>query len=44
LCGLHPEYARLNKFNHGFAAVEIAADGQFNVQNYRITNGKVRSS
>jgi predicted phosphodiesterase len=44
LCGLHPEYARLNKWNHGFAAVEIAADGQFNVQNYRITNGKVRSS
>jgi predicted phosphodiesterase len=44
LCDLHPEYARINKFNHGFASVYVHADGQFDVRNFRITNGKVRSS
>jgi hypothetical protein len=44
LCDLRPEYARLNKFNHGFASVRVQADGQFDVSNFRITNGKVRSS
>ena len=41
LCGLHPEYARLNKWNHGFAFVELDKDGGFRVQNFRIRNGKV---
>lgn len=41
LCGLTPEYARINKWNHGFAYVELAGNGQFNVENYRILNGKV---
>jgi len=44
LCDLRPEYARINKFNHGFASVRVQADGQFDVSNFRITNGKVRSS
>jgi len=46
LCGLRPEYARVaNKWNHGFAVVDVQADGSFGVQNMRITNdGKVRSS
>jgi len=44
LCDLHPEYARINKFNHGFASVRVEASGEFNVNNFRIANGKVRSS
>jgi hypothetical protein len=45
LCDLRPEYARLNKWNHGFAAVTVHADGSFDVSNHRITaDGRVRSS
>jgi hypothetical protein len=45
LCDLRPEYARLNKWNHGFASVEVHADGSFDVSNHRITaDGRVRSS
>jgi predicted phosphodiesterase len=44
LCDLRPAYAPLNKWNHGAAIVHVDADGQFNVENFRITNGKVRSS
>jgi predicted phosphodiesterase len=45
LCDLHPEYARINKFNHGFASVNVEASGEFDVTNFRITNdGKVRQS
>lgn len=44
LCDLRPEYSRLNKFNHGFATVRVDADGQFDVENYRIADGRVRSS
>jgi predicted phosphodiesterase len=44
LCDLRPEYARINKFNHGFATVLVEGDGQFNVENFRIADGKVRSS
>ncbi len=46
LCDLAPEYARINKWNWGFASVQIAkTGGGFDVQNYRITgDGKVRSS
>ena len=45
LCDLRPEYARLNKWNHGFATVKVDADGMFDVSNYRITGeGRVRSS
>jgi hypothetical protein len=45
LCDLRPEYARLNKWNHGAALVEVHDDGSFDVQNLRITaDGKVRTS
>jgi predicted MPP superfamily phosphohydrolase len=40
LCGLHPEYALLNNWNHGFAYIDI--DGQeFNIENMKIHKGKV---
>jgi hypothetical protein len=41
LCDLHPEYAPLNNWVHGFAFVESTSDGKFNVQNKVIRNGKV---
>ena len=45
LCNLAPEYARINRWNWGFAVVEVAADGQFDLENMRITkDGIVRSS
>jgi hypothetical protein len=44
LCDLHPDYARLNKWNHGAAIVRVDADGQFDVENFRIAGGKVRQS
>jgi hypothetical protein len=40
LCGLHPEWALINKWNHGFA--KIRTEGQeFEMENYKIYNGKV---
>lgn len=45
LCDLSPEYARINKFNHGFAYVEVDRGGGFNVENLRIaSDGTVRTS
>jgi hypothetical protein len=45
LCGLHPYYAVVNAWNHGWAVNEIADDGQFNVHNYRMNvDGIVRAS
>lgn len=44
LCNLHPDYARLNKWNHGAAIVRTDSDGQFDVENFRIAGGKVRQS
>jgi predicted phosphodiesterase len=38
LCNRTPQYARVNKWNWGFAYIEVAADNQFNVHNYRISN------
>ena len=35
LCDLTPEYARINKWNHGFAVVEIGKSQSFNVGNYK---------
>jgi predicted phosphodiesterase len=40
LCKLHPEYARLNKWNSGYATVEIDKDGAFEVTNRRIYKGR----
>ena len=45
LCDLRPEYARINKWNHGFAIVGVHEGGEFDVENLRITaGGRVRSS
>lgn len=44
LCGLNPAYARVNRWNHGFVIIEVAKDGTFNVMNYRVTGGEVRTS
>lgn len=43
LCALNPDYRPFayTKWNHGFAIVEVEDDGNFNVDNYRIKNGKV---
>ena len=41
LCELNPEYMPINKWNHGFAIVDIDAKGNFEVQNKRILKGKV---
>lgn len=44
LCDMNPEYARINRWNYGFAFVEVSGES-FNVQNFRITkDGDVRTS
>lgn len=40
LCGLWPRYARVNKWNHSAAVIELNR-GQFNVQEIRVLDGKV---
>jgi predicted phosphodiesterase len=40
LCELHPHYAPINKWGHGFATVEIQGEN-FKVNNHKIINGKV---
>ncbi len=37
LCAMHPEYARINKWDHSFAWIEVAKDGQYSVSIPRIT-------
>jgi hypothetical protein len=44
LCDLTPRYAVINRWNHGAAIVTVHADGEFDVHNFRIAGGKVRSS
>lgn len=45
LCDLTPEYARVNRWNHGFAMADVATDGSFDVVNLRIgRGGEVRKS
>jgi hypothetical protein len=40
LCGLHPEYAQINKWNHGFSYIQT--DGlDFEFENMKIYNGQV---
>lgn len=41
LCELHPDYAPLNSWSHGFAFVEVDKSGEFHVDNVKILNGKV---
>tara|TARA_R110000868_G_scaffold270591_2_gene529994 strand:- start:244 stop:1269 length:1026 start_codon:yes stop_codon:yes gene_type:complete len=44
LCDLRPAYAVLNKWNHGAAIVHVNNDRSFDVENFRVQNGKVRQS
>lgn len=41
LCELHPEYARINKWNHGFAIIEMREAGNYIINNYSIIDGEV---
>jgi hypothetical protein len=42
LCGLHPQWFPINKWNHGFAIIELDENGiEYQFRNYRILNGKV---
>lgn len=40
LCDMHPDYAPMNNWNHGFIEVEMDGD-DFTVHNYKILNGKI---
>lgn len=42
LCGLSPDYHPYNKWNHGFSWIETENNGEFDVKNLRIIEGKVR--
>jgi len=45
LCDLRPEYAIINRWNHGFAVCTVHEKGAFDVQNYRVMgDGTVRSA
>ena len=41
LCSLSPRYNPQNNWNHGFAIIERGADGNFEVQNKMIVDGKI---
>jgi predicted phosphodiesterase len=41
LSELHPRYARINKWSHGFAVVDVDPDGAFYVSNKRILDGRI---
>ncbi len=40
-CDLHPDYAPLNNWNHGFGFCELSNDGNFAFENKRVFGGKV---
>jgi predicted phosphodiesterase len=45
LCDLRPDYARINRWNWGFAMVAIHKGGEFDVHNYRVMHdGTVRTA
>ena len=41
LCGLQPDYAPYNNYNHGFAHVQTENDGAYHLKNIRIINYKI---
>ena len=42
MCELHPDYMPINKWNHGFAFVDLDADGvRYYVKNIRVFEGKM---
>lgn len=44
LCDLQPDYSRFNKWNHGFATVDLDKGGMFEVHNYKLINGRAFES
>jgi len=38
LCYMHPSYAKINKWNHGHAVVEVSRSGAYEVHNYQHLN------
>jgi predicted phosphodiesterase len=43
LCEMHPQYMPINKWNHGFAFVDVdPSDGSYEVDNFRIIDGRLR--
>jgi predicted phosphodiesterase len=45
LCDLRPDYARINRWNHGFAVATVHKNDTFDVHNYRVmSDGTVRAS
>jgi predicted phosphodiesterase len=42
LCEMHPQYMPINKWNYGFAYVQVFKDGGFEVDNLKIIKGKIR--
>lgn len=41
LCGLTPYFASQNRWNHGFAMIDILGEKKYKLRNYRIYNGEV---
>ncbi len=41
LCGLKPKWLPLNKWNHGFATIELMGKKNFKLRNYRIHKGQI---
>ncbi|MCP4639463.1 MAG: hypothetical protein GY851_03475 [bacterium] len=41
LCDTHPDYAPINKWNHGCMLIKVDRDGAFEVRNQRIIKGRV---
>ena len=41
LSELHPDYAPINKYAHGFAHVKVFENEDYEVNNYKIINGKI---
>jgi predicted phosphodiesterase len=41
LCGLQPDYAPFNQYNHGFAHILVDKDGSYHVHNKRIIDYKI---
>jgi predicted phosphodiesterase len=42
LCDLDPDYNPNNEYAHGFAFLEVDKNGDFNVDNKQVINGKIR--
>lgn len=41
LCGLTPKWLPLNKWNHGFATIDLEGNNKYKFRNYRIYNGEI---